>query len=169
MSGHRYPDPDGTSDCAYSCGCYMGPFCSGGPEGIDPFGECPKAPPPSELPMAEEHRWNADGEEFRATGKAAWYREGEDWRRADPDYIARFLRHELLRLVAERDALRDSIYRLAQEMATEDPSPNITEALVVLAKGGPDRLSREDWVGVAGICWTATLREFARRTRGEQA
>ena len=41
---HKYAD-DGTSDCAHGCGCWMGPFRSGGPDGIDPFGKCPKAPP----------------------------------------------------------------------------------------------------------------------------
>ena len=33
-----------TSDCSYGCGCWMGGSQSGGPEGIDPFGACPKAP-----------------------------------------------------------------------------------------------------------------------------
>lgn len=42
---HRYPDPDGTSNCTHGCGCWMGPYRSGGPDGVDPFGECPKAPP----------------------------------------------------------------------------------------------------------------------------
>ncbi len=41
---HKYPDPDGTSDCKYSCGCWMGPTRSGGPTGLDPFGECPGNP-----------------------------------------------------------------------------------------------------------------------------
>jgi hypothetical protein len=42
---HKY-DSDGTFtvDCAYGCGCWMGPSRSGGPDGLDPFGECPKAP-----------------------------------------------------------------------------------------------------------------------------
>ena len=33
-----------TSDCAYECGCWMGGSRSGGPDGVDPGGECPKAP-----------------------------------------------------------------------------------------------------------------------------
>ncbi|MEK9184750.1 MAG: hypothetical protein AAB866_01115 [Patescibacteria group bacterium] len=41
---HKYPNPDGTSDCQYGCGCWMGPSRSGGPTGLDPFGICPKNP-----------------------------------------------------------------------------------------------------------------------------
>lgn len=41
---HQYADHDGTSDCAHGCGCWMGPARSGGPDGVDPFGECPKNP-----------------------------------------------------------------------------------------------------------------------------
>lgn len=41
---HDYGDDDGTTDCKYGCGCWMGPFRSGGPDGIDPFGTCPKNP-----------------------------------------------------------------------------------------------------------------------------
>ena len=40
---HQYDD-DGTSDCHYRCGCWTGPCRSGGPQGIDPFGECPNNP-----------------------------------------------------------------------------------------------------------------------------
>lgn len=32
-----------TSDCEH-CKCWMGPSRSGGPEGVDPFGECPGNP-----------------------------------------------------------------------------------------------------------------------------
>ena len=32
---------EGTSDCAYGCGCWAGPARSGGPAGVDPFGKCP--------------------------------------------------------------------------------------------------------------------------------
>lgn len=49
---HDYPGAPGynpkdpgecyTSDCRYGCGCWAGPSRSGGPEGVDPFGECPK-------------------------------------------------------------------------------------------------------------------------------
>lgn len=52
--GHNYPgrpghDPDNpgecfTSDCANGCGCWAGSSRSGGPAGVDPFGECPNAP-----------------------------------------------------------------------------------------------------------------------------
>lgn len=40
--GHDPQDPGEcyTSDCAYQCGCW-GPSRSGGPDGVDPFGECP--------------------------------------------------------------------------------------------------------------------------------
>lgn len=41
-SGHIY-DEHGTSDCANGCGCWAGPARSGGPDGIDPLGACPKA------------------------------------------------------------------------------------------------------------------------------
>jgi len=43
VGGHVY-DADGTSDCHNGCGCWMGPYRSGGPEGIDPAGACPNAP-----------------------------------------------------------------------------------------------------------------------------
>ena len=63
------------------------------------------AGPMSERPMAEEHIWQDDGETLRATGKGGWYREGEDWRRANSDWFARFARLELLRMIVQRDAL----------------------------------------------------------------
>ncbi len=42
--GHHYLNQDGTSDCEYGCGCWMDPTRSGGPTGLDPFGECPQNP-----------------------------------------------------------------------------------------------------------------------------
>jgi len=39
---HKYADHDGTSDCKYGCGCWMGPSRSGGK--VDPFGPCPNNP-----------------------------------------------------------------------------------------------------------------------------
>jgi hypothetical protein len=42
FSEHKYADHDGTSDCSYGCGCWMGPSASGGP--VDPFGPCPRNP-----------------------------------------------------------------------------------------------------------------------------
>lgn len=36
---HDYWDYQGTNDCRFSCGCWMGPTASGGP--INPFGPCP--------------------------------------------------------------------------------------------------------------------------------
>jgi len=39
---HKYADHDGTSDCQYSCGCWMGPCRSGGK--VNPFGACPNNP-----------------------------------------------------------------------------------------------------------------------------
>lgn len=55
---HDYPgapghDPDNpgdcfTSDCRYGCGCSAGATNSRGPNGVDPFGECPKHPDRSE-------------------------------------------------------------------------------------------------------------------------
>lgn len=47
---HYYPDEDGTSDCQFGCGCWMGPSRSGGPDGVDPFGHCPAAPAPTPPP-----------------------------------------------------------------------------------------------------------------------
>lgn len=42
--GHWYPYlGEGTSDCKY-CKCWMGPSRSGGPEGVDQFGDCPGNP-----------------------------------------------------------------------------------------------------------------------------
>lgn len=43
--GHMYARHDGTSDCQNGCGAWMGPFRSGAPTGVDPFGECPLAAP----------------------------------------------------------------------------------------------------------------------------
>ena len=44
--GHNPNDPGDcyTSDCEYECGCWAGPSRSGGPDGVDPFGNCPKHP-----------------------------------------------------------------------------------------------------------------------------
>lgn len=39
---HDYGDGDGTSDCEHGCGCWMGPFRSGGP--VNPSGPCPNNP-----------------------------------------------------------------------------------------------------------------------------
>ena len=39
--GHGYTY-EGTSDCKFGCGCFMGESSSGGP--VDPFGSCPKNP-----------------------------------------------------------------------------------------------------------------------------
>jgi len=39
---HKYAEHDGTSDCEYGCGCWMGPCRSGGK--VDPFGPCPNNP-----------------------------------------------------------------------------------------------------------------------------
>ena len=47
--GHKYPDHEGTSDCEYGCGCWMGPCRSGGPTGLDPHGTCPKNPKDGKL------------------------------------------------------------------------------------------------------------------------
>lgn len=43
MGAHKY-DEHGTSDCHYGCGCWCGNTNSGGPDGIDPTGDCPKNP-----------------------------------------------------------------------------------------------------------------------------
>ncbi len=41
---HDYGKCEGTCDCIYGCGCWMGSVMSGGPLGLDPFGECPGNP-----------------------------------------------------------------------------------------------------------------------------
>ncbi len=41
---HDYGKCEGTCDCIYGCGCWMGSARSGGPLGLDPFGECPGNP-----------------------------------------------------------------------------------------------------------------------------
>lgn len=41
---HKYADHGRTSDCEHGCECWMGPFNSGGPVGLNPFGECPNNP-----------------------------------------------------------------------------------------------------------------------------
>jgi hypothetical protein len=47
---HKYDDDiHHTSDCKFKCGCWMGPARSGGPAGVDPFGECPGNPKDGEL------------------------------------------------------------------------------------------------------------------------
>jgi len=40
---HQYRD-DGMGKCQNGCGCYMASAHSGGPIGLDPFGECPNNP-----------------------------------------------------------------------------------------------------------------------------
>lgn len=47
--GHKY-DKDGTSDCAFGCGCWMGGTRSGG--SVDPFGKCPNNPVNTNPPKA---------------------------------------------------------------------------------------------------------------------
>lgn len=44
--GHNPDDPGDcfTSNCEYGCGAWCGPSRSGAPDGIDPFGNCPKHP-----------------------------------------------------------------------------------------------------------------------------
>lgn len=42
--GHKFADHDGTSDCQYGCGCWMGSSRSGGPAGLLEFGKCPNNP-----------------------------------------------------------------------------------------------------------------------------
>jgi hypothetical protein len=43
LYGHAY-DEEGTSDCGHGCGCWTGPYRSGGPDGVDPLGICPNHP-----------------------------------------------------------------------------------------------------------------------------
>jgi hypothetical protein len=79
---HDYPgapanNPPGeafTSDCRHGCGCWAGPTRSGGPEGIDPFGDCPRHPgrPRGVSPLSSEggsgERETPTGAETAATG-----------------------------------------------------------------------------------------------------
>lgn len=39
---HDYGEHEGTEDCKYGCGCWMGRTSSGGK--VDPFGPCPNNP-----------------------------------------------------------------------------------------------------------------------------
>ena len=39
---HDYGYYDGTSDCGHGCGCWVGPWASGGQ--VNPFGPCPRNP-----------------------------------------------------------------------------------------------------------------------------
>lgn len=66
---HSYPGSpvknDGdcwTSDCTHGCGAWAGPAGSGAPDGIDPFGECPRHPNRSKLSAAGEAEHLAPGE-----------------------------------------------------------------------------------------------------------
>lgn len=45
MGGHVYTThvTRVTYRCSNGCGCWMGRFNSGGPEGVDPHGDCPEA------------------------------------------------------------------------------------------------------------------------------
>jgi hypothetical protein len=52
--GHNYPSDDYTSDCMNGCRCWMGPARSGGPNGVDPFGPCPQAPPNTNVRRCEK-------------------------------------------------------------------------------------------------------------------
>ncbi len=47
---HKYADHDGTSDCRYGCGCWIGPTRSGAPAGVNPLGKCPQNLEIDELP-----------------------------------------------------------------------------------------------------------------------
>lgn len=42
--------------CSYGCGCWMGASRSGGPHGVDPFGDCPNNPKDKEPQKAEEKK-----------------------------------------------------------------------------------------------------------------
>lgn len=42
--GHDYGEITHRKDCGFGCGAWMGSSRSGAPEGIDPFGACPKNP-----------------------------------------------------------------------------------------------------------------------------
>jgi hypothetical protein len=44
--GHEYPNEEVSSlrYCSHGCKCYVAAFTSGGPIGLDPWGECPNNP-----------------------------------------------------------------------------------------------------------------------------
>jgi hypothetical protein len=45
IGGHNYNmENSSTNDCLFGCGAWMGGDRSDAPNGIDPFGECPKNP-----------------------------------------------------------------------------------------------------------------------------
>lgn len=39
---HGYEFPGRTTNCSFGCGCWAGPWSSGGP--VDPLGPCPRNP-----------------------------------------------------------------------------------------------------------------------------
>ncbi len=64
-----------TSDCAHGCGCWMGGSRSGGPDGVDPFGDCPKNPESDEakidrLGKAVDH-WKEEARRWEEGAKHA--------------------------------------------------------------------------------------------------
>ena len=56
LGGHHYPGLDASgayvhgSECLYGCDCFMGGLSSYGPDGVDPFGECPVGHLPPDNP-----------------------------------------------------------------------------------------------------------------------
>ena len=60
IGDHVY-DLEGNHKCVNGCGCWMGDTRSGGPDGIDPFGACPKAKPSRDLSKAfPTNKWVDD-------------------------------------------------------------------------------------------------------------
>lgn len=74
-----------------------------------------------------EHVWREEGEELRVTDQATWYKEGEDWRRANTEWSARFLRQELLRVAARVRDLESEATGLVQREALFDQREGLLE------------------------------------------
>lgn len=98
FGGHSYA-PDGTSDCAHGCGCWCGPTRSGGPDGIDPMGTCPKNPI-----TVEECRPEDAGEEtwFDSDGQQTTL---DALCRKEPAWAANRIRAEIARAERLQDAV----------------------------------------------------------------
>lgn len=79
--GHIY-DEHGTSDCANGCGCWAGPSRSGGPDGIDPLGACPKAADKN-AEEARQHR--CDGTNIAQAADGSFYCAHCGWNDPTPE------------------------------------------------------------------------------------
>lgn len=110
-----------TIDCAFGCGCWMGSTRSGSPEGVDPFGECPK-----HLVSAEEYveilrqRIKDQKKAMLAIseGRTKWY---ESWKRVRDQFLQQDELIKALRLKLSYAMVPKS--PVEQEGVTDDNKP----------------------------------------------